>query len=67
MIDLGELPEDHPMRNAPLASIGAEYKHCLKSEWTVIEPHGLGTYTFNEVDGAWLRFNKFRAPNKEPA
>lgn len=62
MIDLETLPEEHPMRNTPLAELHAEYRHCMQTGWTVIEPHGPGTYTFNNVTGKWAQFCKFRAP-----
>ena len=64
-VALEELPEDHPLRNAPLHSIGAEYKPKNGHVWFSIDPHGLGTYKFNDLYGGWERFNIFRAPKEK--
>lgn len=56
-IDLKSLPPEHPLRNRPLAQIGAEYSWRRPGyrEWR----RDCGPETFNEIfysHGAWLEW-----------
>lgn len=60
---LAELPEDHLLRNRPLASLGAEYRnaHKVDSLWIVVrESMGIGKCTFNDLRGTWIENNEWR-------
>lgn len=63
-IDLGKLPEDHPLRNTLLVDIGAEFKHHHWQEFKPIVPgRPLADNTYNTLTGPWLAgFWKWRAP-----
>jgi hypothetical protein len=63
--NLEYLAEDHPMRNAPLAEIGAQFKHCMGHEFKTVEPgRGLAFDTYNTLQGAWLSFFEWRVPKE---
>lgn len=62
MQSLSELPEDHPLRNSPLAAIGAEYR-CTNggSRWIAIrEAMGIGRVSYNQLRGTWIENNEWR-------
>lgn len=53
-IDLKYLPEDHPLRNAKLDTISAEFKHCRSYEFKKVEPgRGLAGDTYNTLEGVY--------------
>lgn len=53
-IDLKTLPEEHPLRNAKLDTISAEFKHCRSAEFTVVVPgRPLANDTYNELEGVY--------------
>jgi hypothetical protein len=64
-IDLGKLPEDHPMLDQLLVEIRAEYKKHAWPEWRPVLP-GEGKFdgkTYNQLDGAWVQaYYLWRAP-----
>lgn len=66
-IDLGTLPEEHPLRNKPLGEIGAQFKHCRSPEFTTVTGSGpLSKSTYNELDGMHsTTLFQWRAPNPE--
>lgn len=63
-IDLKKLPEEHPLRNAVLGEIHAEFKHIHGDEFRLVEPgHDLGLETYNSISNPWWhRFFDWRAP-----
>ena len=67
-VDLRNLPEEHPMRNALLVDIGAEYKKTMWLEWRPIL-RGSGKFedrTYNQLDGPWLAdYYQWRAPKEK--
>lgn len=56
MIQLDHLPHKHPLRNTPLAEIGAKYRwiYSKGNPRTVLRAFAIGGNTFNELRGSWL-------------
>jgi hypothetical protein len=62
---LGELPLEHPLRNTPLAKMGAEYQWeqtKRQEEWHLVTAHfRIAKNTFNELGATWTRSYRWRA------
>lgn len=53
-IDLKTLPEEHPLRNAKLDTIGAEFKHCRSYDFTKVEAgRPLANNSYNDLEGVY--------------
>lgn len=68
MID--EYPEDHPIRNTPLAELRAEARHRQLQSWKPISHWKIGQSTFNQLGKVWTDHYVFRcgidsAPNPD--
>ena len=60
---LGNLPVDHPLRNAPLASIGAETKWLHGKQWKPVERHWkIAMKCFNDLSDAWTGSWEWQVP-----
>lgn len=60
---LGELLPSAPLRNAPLAAIGAQYRHRDAKDWkTVLSKYHIAKASYNQLGGAWTDFDAWRAP-----
>lgn len=66
-IDLKTLPEEHPLRNTLLSEIGAECRRVSSAgEFNPIDPNrSLASITYNELNGPFLAFFEWRAPESE--
>jgi hypothetical protein len=63
MIELDKLPENHPLRNTPLADIGTEFKHPQWDQFRPIERgRPLADSTYNTLSEEWIRYYKWRVP-----
>jgi hypothetical protein len=60
IIDLKELPEEHPLRNTPLGEIRAEIRHILQTRWRSVVTWKISKNTFNELGSHWLVYNQWR-------
>lgn len=61
MINLADLPADHPLRNAPLGQIRAEYRNLKNARWSEIKPSfGVAKSTFNSLAPFWRELNEWR-------
>lgn len=59
---LGVLPVDHPLRNVPLVSIGAETRWRHGSQWEAVEFHWkIARLSFNDLGDAWVDNWEWRA------
>lgn len=62
---LSALPFDHPLRNTPLAKIGASYQWVntkLPEEWHRVRPSfTIAKNTFNELGATWTESYRWRA------
>ena len=69
-MNLAELPEHHPLRNAPLAAINAEYRWAgdvknKPGEWKMINVHHkIANNTYNELGNAWRNCTEWRAVDR---
>ena len=68
MINLQELPEDHPLRNTALSTIQARYLNNGSKIWrTVFPSFGIANATFNQLDDVWTSNAVWEAdPNELP-
>ena len=58
---LKELPIDHELRNLPLHSINAEYRHLASNIWCKVLPtYGIGKKTFNQLAPCWVDYDEWR-------
>lgn len=57
---LKELPPEHPLRNTPLAQIGAERRNKLNKSWQSVANWKIGKNTFNELAPFWLETSEWR-------
>lgn len=62
-ISLPTLPISHPLRNKPLAEIGAQYSNVHGAgKWTTVtRAFGIAYSTFNDLAGTWQENNLWRA------
>lgn len=62
MTILHELPTDHPLRNTPLAELGAEYQITTKGQmWHTVRPaYGIARNTYNELGAVWIENHVWR-------
>lgn len=59
---LETLPKDHPLRNAALIDIGAEYKSPTAKDWRAVLPSfRIARYCFNDLGPAWVNHSTWRA------
>lgn len=59
---LGDLPEDHPNRNWPLAELGAEYRLVGTKAWCAVTPaFGISKVTYNKLGLVWTKDHQWRA------
>jgi len=62
---LSALPPEHPLRNTPLAKIGAEYQFVRterSEEWhRVTKSFTIAKSTFNELGATWTESYRWRA------
>lgn len=62
---LAQLPHDHPLRNAPLIDIGAEYRSRggrMPSAWRPVRDAFLiARCTYNELSHVWTDHDDWRA------
>jgi len=61
-VDLGELPEDHPMRNTPLGEIGATCRNRQQERARVVTGWAVASRAYNELAVFWRELNEWRAP-----
>lgn len=60
--DLGALPEDHALRNAPLGTVGAQYRK--DDSWHTLErSYAIFSFTYNQLGIGWLNTD-WRAPEQ---
>lgn len=65
---LADLPEDDPLRTTPLHLIGAEYFHVKDpTVWRPVTPDKFWGFTYNDLDGPWTAFSRWRAPKASGA
>jgi hypothetical protein len=59
---LDELPEEHPLRNMPLADLEAQYQLLTAGPgWRTVKPNfGIANNTFNELGPVWRLNHKWR-------
>lgn len=62
-VSLPALPISHPLRNKPLAEIGAQYSNIHGAgKWTTVTAgFGIAKATFNDLTGTWIENNLWRA------
>ena len=59
---LESLPQDHPLRNATLIAIGAEYKFPVAKNWRpVLASFKIARCCFNDLGEAWVKNITWRA------
>jgi hypothetical protein len=65
LVPLDTLPADHPLRNKPLAEIGAEYQWDdtkLPNDWhRVHSGFKIAKNTYNELGTTWTKSYRWRA------
>jgi hypothetical protein len=64
-VNLKRLPEAHPLRNALLVEIGAEFKHISAhvDAFAPVEPgRPMAEYTYNTLEMPWINFMDWRVP-----
>jgi len=63
-ISLAALPIQHPLRNRPLAEIGARYSNRHGTgKWTAVTTaFGIARSTYNDLHGTWKTNNIWQAP-----
>jgi hypothetical protein len=61
---LSALPISHPLRNRPLAEIGARYSNVHgNGRWTTVTPaFGIAKTTYNDLGQTWKENNLWQAP-----
>lgn len=65
MLFLRSLPEDHPLRNSPLAEIGAEYRYSGTKPWRKVLPSfGIAPFSYNQLGDAWLLDKDWRCDSQ---
>jgi hypothetical protein len=64
-VPLAELSPEHPLRNAPLVEIGAEYRWCggkVPTLWRPVrDAYLIAKSTYNELGPAWTQHDEWRA------
>jgi hypothetical protein len=61
-LDLKALPPDHPLRNTPLAEIGAQYRPKGSPGWREVLPSfGIAKKTFNQLSNVWTDNDDWKA------
>lgn len=60
IIDLKQLPAEHPLRNTPLGEIQAEIRNILQTRWRPVAAWKIARVTFNELDPVWLECDDWR-------
>ena len=69
-LSLLDLPQDHRLRNTPLAQIGAEYQFVNTKEpaqWHRVRvSHRIGKNTLNELGANWTVAYRWRAADPDP-
>jgi hypothetical protein len=60
IIDLKQLPTEHPLRNTPLGEIQAECRNILHTRWRPVATWRIARATFNELDPVWLECDDWR-------
>ena len=64
-VDLKYLDPEHPLRNALLVDLGAEFKHVQWSKFRPLErDKPLAVNTYNTLTGVWVDFYDWRVPSK---
>jgi hypothetical protein len=62
IIYLNDLPQEHPLRNAPLIKIGAFYLARGSKVWREIFPaFGISKFTYNELGEVWTKWDLWKA------
>jgi len=62
MIELNDLPPEHPLRNTPLITIGAFYQVNGAKVWREVFPaFGIANKTFNELGEVWVTWDRWKA------
>jgi hypothetical protein len=62
MEELKDLPPEHPLRSAPLITIGAFYLPLGAKVWREVFPaFGIANKTFNELGEVWTKWDKWKA------
>ena len=66
MINLEEMPLEHPMRNVPMNTIGTEMRTKGSRDWVNIAAFSIGYMTYNELGPCWTEMHEFqgRPPKK---
>jgi hypothetical protein len=66
-IDLKTLPPSHPLRNTPLAEIGAHYRPKDSVAWRAVFPtFGIAKKTFNQLSEVWTKNDDWKATKEAP-
>jgi len=64
-VALADLPLEHPLRNTPLAQIGAEYQWVntkMPKQWhRVNRSFTIARHTFNDLGATWTDSYRWRA------
>ena len=60
IINLKELPPDHPLRNTPLGQLEAECRNILSTRWRSVKTWKIAKVTFNELGSVWLECDDWR-------
>lgn len=56
------LDPTHPLRNAKLAEINAEYRQCGTKTWFPITPaFGIAKKTYNELGEVWTKNHEWQS------
>lgn len=61
-VQLHTLAREHPLRNQPLASLGAEIRLKGKTAWLPLKTWRIGRNTYNEVEPFWTLYHEFQIP-----
>ena len=60
IINLKELPTEHPLRNTPLGEIKAEIRNIWQTRWRSIVSLKIAKATFNELEPVWTENAQWR-------
>ena len=64
---LQDLPPEHPLRNRPLAEIGAWYLVRNGTVWREAKAtFGISKVTYNQLGEVWTKWDKWKATNLGP-
>jgi hypothetical protein len=64
MIDLKTLPADHPLRNRPLAEIGAEYSNRGGPWKQVLPSYRIAKACYNALGDIWTTHDEWRCTDE---